>query len=106
MSKSGHLRPLHMHPCHDARSDQVFAPRGAERGIFLCAEHTLQEERAVFSKMLLYNLKSCAPHVQSICVCAPTLHQMIQPDSLDFVLCAEALACDLRSDETLLYLGV
>ena len=40
------------------------------------------------------------------CVCAPTLHQMIQSDSLDFVLCAEALACDLRSDETLLYLGV
>ena len=40
------------------------------------------------------------------CVCAPTFHQQIQPDSLDFVLCAEALACDLRSDETLLYLGV
>ena len=102
MSKSGHLRPLHMHPCHDARSDQVFAPRGAERGIFLCAEHTLQEDRTVFSKMLLYNLYGCAPHVQSMCVCTNSS----PADPLDFVLCAEALACDLRSDETLLYLGV
>ena len=105
MSKSGHLRPLHMHPCHDARSDQVFAPRGAERGIFLCAEHTLQEKRAVFSKMLLYNLNGCAPHVQCMCVC--TNFSPADPARpFNFVLCAEALACDLRSDETLLYLGV
>ena len=80
-----------------------YLPLGAQSVAYSFVQSTLCKKTGLYFLKCSSTIYMAVHLMCKACVC---VHQLFTSRPFNFVLCAETLACDLRSDETLLYLGV